>query len=138
MAGEIVCKCFGLTDTFLKKVIASNKLTTAEQVTHFTKAGGACGGCIPKIKELINEVLGAHPAEERKRPEKLTNLRKMQLIQETLEKRSGRCSGPTAATWSWSISPAPRYRLPSARPAPAVRLGQYRQVRGDEAARAGG
>jgi len=86
MAGEIVCKCFGLTDTFLKKVIASNKLTTAEQVTHFTKAGGACGGCIPKIKELINEVLGAHPAEERKRPEKLTNLRKMQLIQETLEK----------------------------------------------------
>ena len=84
--GEIVCKCFGLTDTFLRKVIESNKLTTAEQVTHFTKAGGACGGCIPKIKEIISEVLGAKPAEERKRPEKLTNLRKMQLIQETLEK----------------------------------------------------
>lgn len=84
--GEIVCKCFGLTDTFLRKVIEANKLTTAEQVTHFTKAGGACGGCIPKIKEIISEVLGAKPAEERKRPEKLTNLRKMQLIQETLEK----------------------------------------------------
>ncbi|RNC69842.1 MAG: Fe-S cluster assembly protein NifU [Desulfuromonadales bacterium] len=86
MEGEVVCKCFGLTDQFLKKVIAANKLTTAEQVTHFTKAGGACGGCIPKIKELVNEVLGAQPTEERKRPEKLTNLRKMQLIQETLEK----------------------------------------------------
>ncbi|BBA70507.1 Fe-S cluster assembly protein NifU [Geobacter sulfurreducens] len=84
--GEIVCKCFGLTDVFLRKVIETNKLTTAEQVTHFTKAGGACGGCIPKIKEIINEVLGAKPAEEHKRPEKLTNLRKMQLIQETLEK----------------------------------------------------
>lgn len=84
--GEIVCKCFGLTDTFLKKVIAANKLTTADQVTHFTKAGGACGGCIPKIKELIDEVLGAQPKAEQKRPEKLTNLRKMQLIQETLEK----------------------------------------------------
>ncbi|QSV44689.1 Fe-S cluster assembly protein NifU [Geobacter benzoatilyticus] len=84
--GEIVCKCFGLTDTFLKKVIEANKLTTTDQVTHFTKAGGACGGCLPRIKELIDEVLGTHQVEERKRPEKLTNLRKMQLIQETLEK----------------------------------------------------
>lgn len=84
--GEIVCKCFGLTDQFLKKVIAANKLHTAEQVTHFTKAGGACGGCIPKIKELIAEVLGEQPEEVRKKPEKLTNLRKMQLIQDVLEK----------------------------------------------------
>ena len=86
MGGEIVCKCFGLTDTFLKKVIASNKLHTAEQVTHFTKAGGACGGCIPRIKELIAEVIGETKKEETKKPGKLTNLRKMQLIQETLEK----------------------------------------------------
>ena len=84
--GEIVCKCFGLTDQFLKKVIAANKLHTAEQVTHFTKAGGGCGGCIPRIKELIAEVLGEKPLEEHKRPEKLTNLRKMQLIQDVLEK----------------------------------------------------
>lgn len=84
--GEIVCKCFGLTDQFLKKVIASNKLHTAEQVTHFTKAGGACGGCIPRIKELIAEVIGEQRQEEPKKPGKLTNLRKMQLIQETLEK----------------------------------------------------
>ena len=83
--GEIVCKCFGLTDGFLKKVIAQNRLHTAEQVTHFTKAGGACGGCIPKIKELIAEVLGEQQKLEPKRPERLTNLRKMQLIQEVLE-----------------------------------------------------
>lgn len=83
--GEIVCKCFGLTDVFLKKVIASNKLHTAEQVTHFTKAGGACGGCIPRIKELIAEVLGEEKKAAPERPAKLTNLKKMQLIQETLE-----------------------------------------------------
>jgi NifU-like protein len=83
--GEIVCKCFGLTDGFLRKVIQQNRLHTAEQVTHFTKAGGACGGCIPKIKELIAEVLGEHQQATPKRPEKLTNLRKMQLIQEVLE-----------------------------------------------------
>jgi NifU-like protein len=83
--GEIVCKCFGLTDLFLKKVIASNKLHTTEQVTHFTKAGGACGGCIPKIKELIAEVMGEEKKVAQEKPAKLTNLKKMQLIQETLE-----------------------------------------------------
>jgi NifU-like protein len=84
--GTIVCKCFGITDTFLKKVIETNRLTTPEQVTHFTKAGGGCGGCIPKIQELIDEVMGARPDEPRKRPEKLSNMKKMQLIQEVLER----------------------------------------------------
>ena len=84
--GTIVCKCFGITDIFLKKVIETNGLTTPEQVTHFTKAGGGCGGCIPKIKELIDEVMGAGPEEPRKRPEKLSNMKKMQLIQEVLER----------------------------------------------------
>ncbi|GFO55206.1 nitrogen fixation protein NifU [Geomonas sp. Red276] len=84
--GEIVCKCFGLTDGFLKKVIAANKLHTAEQVTHFTKAGGACGGCIPKIKEIIAEVMGEEKKAAAAKPAaKLTNLKKMQLIQEVLE-----------------------------------------------------
>ena len=84
--GTVVCKCFGITDIFLKKVIETNHLTTPEQVTHFTKAGGGCGGCIPKIKELIDEVMGARPEEPRKRPEKLSNMKKMQLMQEVLEK----------------------------------------------------
>jgi NifU-like protein len=84
--GDIVCKCFGLTEQFLKKVIAANKLHTAEQVTHFTKAGGGCGGCIPRIKELIGEVFHETTREVPKKPEKLTNLRKMQLIQDVLEK----------------------------------------------------
>ncbi len=86
MAGDVVCTCFGITDQFLKKVIKENDLHTAEQVTHFTKAGGGCGGCVPKIKELIAEVMGGQPKKEHKRPEKLTNLRKMQLIQDVLEK----------------------------------------------------
>lgn len=83
--GNIVCKCFGLTDSFLKKIIATNKLHTAEQVTHFTKAGGACGACIDKIKETIAEVMEEQAMEKQKRPEKLTNMRKMQLIQSVLE-----------------------------------------------------
>lgn len=84
--GTLVCKCFGITDTFLKKVIETNKLTTAEQVTHFTKAGGACGGCIPKINELIAEILGQQTAQPQPRTGKLSNLKKMQLVQEVLER----------------------------------------------------
>ncbi len=82
--GTLVCKCFGITDTFLKRVIADNHLTTAEQVTNFTKAGGACGSCIPKIKELIAEVLGQ--AKEAAAKPKLSNLKKMQMVQEVLER----------------------------------------------------
>lgn len=84
--GNLVCKCFGITDTFIKKVVETNKLTTAEQVTHFTKAGGACGGCIPKIKELIAEVLGQQTAQPQPKTGKLSNLKKMQLVQEVLER----------------------------------------------------
>ena len=84
--GTLVCKCFGITDTFLKKVIETNQLTTAEQVTHFTKAGGACGGCIPKIKELIAEVLGQQANQPQPKTGKLSNLKKMQLVQEVLER----------------------------------------------------
>ncbi|MGB4600379.1 MAG: Fe-S cluster assembly protein NifU [Trichlorobacter sp.] len=84
--GTLVCKCFGITDTFIKKVIETNKLTTVEQVTHFTKAGGACGGCIPKIKELIAEVLGQQANQPQPKTGKLSNLKKMQLVQEVLER----------------------------------------------------
>jgi NifU-like protein len=84
--GTLVCKCFGITDTFIKKVIETNKLTTAEQVTHFTKAGGACGGGIPKINELIAEVMGQQTAQPQPKTGKLSNLKKMQLVQEVLER----------------------------------------------------
>ena len=83
--GEIVCKCFGITSSFLKKIIATNGLTTAEQITHFTKAGGACSTCIPKINELIALVLGETREVPHKRPEKLSNMKKMQMIQDVLE-----------------------------------------------------
>ena len=41
--GRIICKCFGVTDTKIRRVVLENNLTTLEQVTSYTKAGGACG-----------------------------------------------------------------------------------------------
>ncbi len=51
--GKLVCKCFGVTDQQILKAIRENNLSTAEEVTNFTKAGGGCGDCMPEIQELL-------------------------------------------------------------------------------------
>jgi NifU-like protein len=84
---EIVCKCFGVTDNEIIKAIRENDLKTIEQVTYYTKAGGGCGQCHPKIEALIERVRKemekeAPPVKPEKR--KLTNIQKLKLIEETL------------------------------------------------------
>jgi NifU-like protein len=84
---EIVCKCFGVTDNEIIKAIRENDLNTVEQVTYYTKAGGGCGQCHPKIAALIERVRKemekeAPPVKPEKR--KLTNIQKIKLIEETL------------------------------------------------------
>ena len=44
--GELLCKCFGVDESMVERVIRINHLTTLEQVTHFTKAGGSCATCV--------------------------------------------------------------------------------------------
>jgi len=84
---EIVCKCFGVTDREIIKAIRENDLKTVEQVTYYTKAGGGCGQCHPKIEALIEKVRKemekeAPPPKPAKK--KLTNIQKIRLIEETL------------------------------------------------------
>jgi NifU-like protein len=87
--GEIVCECFGVTDKEIERVIRENGLKTREEVTNYTKAGGGCETCHDKIEALLARVLKeereARPAEGPPRPA-LTNIRKMKLIEETLER----------------------------------------------------
>ena len=87
---EIVCKCFGITDREIERTIKENNLTTREQVTHYTKAGGGCQSCHPKIEAILAKIWG----DKEKKPalptppagKKLTNLQKMRLVEETLER----------------------------------------------------
>jgi NifU-like protein len=87
---EIVCKCFGITNKEIERAVKENNLHTVEQVTHYTKAGGGCESCHPKIEAIIDTVWG----EKEKKPvlvkpakgEKLTNIQRMRLIEETLER----------------------------------------------------
>jgi NifU-like protein len=83
--GEIVCECFGVTDIQIERAVRENHLTTIEQVTDYVKAGGGCGNCHEKIQEIINTVLGKEAPAGKKSPV-LTNLQKIKLIEQTLER----------------------------------------------------
>ncbi|MGB5631740.1 MAG: Fe-S cluster assembly protein NifU [Waterburya sp.] len=54
--GNLICRCFGVSDTKIKRIVRENNLTTAEQVTNYVKAGGGCSSCLPDIDDLIEEV----------------------------------------------------------------------------------
>ncbi len=54
--GRIVCKCFGVTDVKILKVAKENNLSKAEDVTHYCKAGGACGACLDDIQHLLDDM----------------------------------------------------------------------------------
>ena len=86
---DVVCKCFGVTAAEIEEIARLNGLRTVEQVTNYTKAGGGCMSCHPQIEEILNRVRAEGPM---KKPapaaagRKLTNLQKIKLIEETLER----------------------------------------------------
>jgi NifU-like protein len=91
LEGNIVCTCFGVTDSEIERVVRENDLTTVEQVTNYCKAGGGCGGCHGEIEKIIEKVRGdivkEQPAPAPGRAGKLTNIQKIQLIQQTINEQ---------------------------------------------------
>ena len=83
--GEIVCECFGVTDLEIQKAVKENNLKTIRDVTDYVKAGGGCESCHDKIQEIIESVMGT-PVTEKTRPSGMTNIQKIRLIEETLER----------------------------------------------------
>jgi NifU-like protein len=85
--GEIVCKCFDVTDKKIRRVIIENNLKNVDDVTNFTKAGGGCGECIPEIERILKEAWAEKAIKEAIKPrKKLTNIQKIAMIQEIIEK----------------------------------------------------
>ncbi|MCD8377504.1 MAG: Fe-S cluster assembly protein NifU [Candidatus Gastranaerophilales bacterium] len=52
---RIICTCFNVTEDIIKQEIEQNNLTTVEEVTNYTKAGGACGKCKSTIQSIIDK-----------------------------------------------------------------------------------
>jgi NifU-like protein len=83
--GEIVCECFGVTDLEIQRAVTENHLKTIQDVTDYVKAGGGCESCHDKIQEIIESVSGTS-FTKKKRPPGMTNIQKIRLIEETLER----------------------------------------------------
>jgi NifU-like protein len=86
--GNIVCKCFGVTDTKIRKVAIENKLRTAEQITNYTKAGGACGLCLDDIQNILDDLWKEKELCPKMAPgfKCMTLVQKIMKIQEVLDK----------------------------------------------------
>jgi NifU-like protein len=85
LEGNIVCECFGVTDVEIARVVRENHLSTIEDVTDYVKAGGGCGNCHDKIQEIIDSIIGTQRPLKKKAPV-LTNLQKIKLIEESIER----------------------------------------------------
>ena len=84
---KIVCECFEVSEEKIRKVAMENHLTTVEDITDYTKAGGGCGSCIPAIEAILKDMWFIKPVQEKpSAPKKLTNLQKIALIQDIIEK----------------------------------------------------
>jgi len=84
--GRLVCKCFNVTEEKIRKVAMENHLTTVDEITDYTKAGGGCGECTEEIEKILRDVWSLKLPEKPAKPKKLTNLQKIALIQEIIER----------------------------------------------------
>jgi len=51
---ELVCTCMEVSKSQVEIAIKKKGLKTVEEVSKETGAGTICGGCIPRIQELLD------------------------------------------------------------------------------------
>lgn len=87
--GELVCKCFGVFDGQIRRAIRENGLTTLDEITDFTKAGGGCGDCRNRLAAILAQELGKGVATadtagvQQAKP--LTNLERVRRVTEVMD-----------------------------------------------------
>ncbi len=89
LEGKVICQCFGVTEKEIRDAVKMNNLTTVEEVTNYTKAGGGCGNCHDEIRAIIKQVSLERQHEDVAHHEKtpfdsLTNIQKINRVTEVL------------------------------------------------------
>ena len=79
---KIVCTCFGVTENVIWDAIKINGLKTVEEITNYTKAGGACGKCKAAIQDIIDTY---YKKEEKEETSSLTPAQKILKINNIIE-----------------------------------------------------
>ncbi len=51
---KVICQCFDVTEDAIVAAIKEGHLKTVEDVTNYTKAGGACGRCKSAIQNILD------------------------------------------------------------------------------------
>ncbi len=86
--GEVICECFGVTDIEVIRAINESSLRSVEEITNFTKAGGGCGKCEDKLRELLQTSAGTKSEIPvfKEKSRRMTALQKIKKIEEVLER----------------------------------------------------
>jgi NifU-like protein len=86
--GEVVCECFGVTDLDVIRAVKESDLRSVEEITNFTKAGGGCGKCEDKLRDLLQATISETTLTpiQVEGPKRMTTLQKIKKIEEVLER----------------------------------------------------
>jgi NifU-like protein len=85
--GEVICECFGVTDLEVIRAIQESGLRSVEEITNFTKAGGGCGKCEDRLREILQQTVeGLAKKSTPVKEQRMTTLQKIKKIEEVLER----------------------------------------------------
>lgn len=80
---KMICTCFQVTDKVILDAIKTNNLKTVEEVTNYTKAGGACGRCKGEIQKIIDNYY--NDSQKEIKAEKMTSTQWILKVNNVIE-----------------------------------------------------
>lgn len=109
--GALVCKCFAIDEVMVRETIRANHLSSVEDVTNYTKAGGGCSACHEGIERVLTEELAARGEVFVAAPTRARGKAKSGLVN---------LNAP---------APAPAPAAPAAEAAPAPKMTNLQRIR---------
>ena len=80
---NLVCRCYQVYESEIRKAIEGGKLTTVEQVTAATNAAGGCSSCYDDVQVILNRMNGV--ADVKATEDQLSDSEKRTVILQMIE-----------------------------------------------------